>query len=342
MASSAGARSGCAGRAVPRCSLRPGSPRNTPAGGGGLKIPEPFDLALTVRSHGWYDLAPWRWDGERSVLSRPVALGSGRVAVAEVAQGRDGLAFRTAGAGRLAAAEAREAKAALATCLSLDDDLASFRARAEALERERRAGRRELPDLRWALARGAGRLLRSPTVFEDAVKTLCTTNCSWALTRVMVERLCTTLGAEGPGGARAFPSPAAMAAAPERLYREIVRAGYRAPYLLGLAREVASGALDLEGLRRSSLPTPELLRALRGLMGFGPYAAEHLLRLLGRHDHLALDSWTRAKLAELRGRRRVPSDRTLRRWYAPYREWAGLAMWLEVTADWHGDRPTWP
>ena len=25
-----------------------------------------------------------------------------------------------------------------------------------------------------------------------------------------------------------------------------------------------------------------------------------------------------------------------------YGEWAGLAMWLEVTADWHGDRPTWP
>jgi len=78
------------------------------------------------------------------------------------------------------------------------------------------------------------------------------------------------------------------------------------------------------------------------LRGFGPYAAEHLLRLLGRHDHLALDSWTRAKLARLRGRRRPPSDRTILRWYAPYGEWAGLAMWLEVTADWHGEAPTWP
>jgi N-glycosylase/DNA lyase len=307
-----------------------------------MDVPEPFDLGLTVRSHGWYDLAPWSWDEERGVLSRPVTLAGGRIAVAEVARAERGLAFRALAKGRLGAAEAREARGALATCLALDEDLGPFRARAAALERERAAGRRDLPDLRWALARGAGRLLRSPTVFEDAVKTLCTTNCSWALTRVMVDRLCASLGGEGPCGERAFPSPQAMAARPEGFYRETVRAGYRAPFLLALARDVAGGALDLEALRRSPLPAAELLRRLRALRGFGPYAAEHLLRLLGRHDHLALDSWTRAKLAELRGRRRAPSDRTIGRWYAPYGEWAGLAMWLEVTADWHGDRPAWP
>jgi 3-methyladenine DNA glycosylase/8-oxoguanine DNA glycosylase len=307
-----------------------------------MDAPEPFDLALTVRSHGWYDLAPWRWDEERAVLSRPVVLASGRVAIAQVARAERGLAFRALASGRLGATEAREAQAALATCLSLDEDLGPFRARAAALERERAAGRRDLPDLRWALERGAGRLLRSPTVFEDAVKTLCTTNCSWALTRVMVERLCAMLGAEGPGGERAFPSPAAMAASPERFYRETIRAGYRAPFLVALARDVAEGRLDLEALRSSDLPTPELLRRLRAIRGFGPYAAEHLLRLFGRHDHLALDSWTRAKLGRLRGRRRPPSDRAIARWYAPYGEWAGLAMWLEVTADWHGDRPSWP
>jgi len=307
-----------------------------------MKVPEPFDLELTVRSHGWYDLPPWRWDEERGVLSRPVSLSTGRVAVVEVAQGERELAFRALARGRLSAAEAREARGALATCLSLDEDLAPFRARAIALEGERVAGRRDLPDLRWALARGAGRLLRSPTVFEDAVKTLCTTNCSWALTRLMVERLCAALGEEGPGGERAFPLPARMAAEPERFFREVVRAGYRAPFLAALARDAASGALDLEALRGSELPTSELLARLRALRGFGPYAAEHLLRLLGRHDHLALDSWTRAKLARLRGRRRPPSDRTILRWYAPYGEWAGLAMWLEVTADWHGEAPTWP
>jgi 3-methyladenine DNA glycosylase/8-oxoguanine DNA glycosylase len=255
---------------------------------------------------------------------------------------RGALAFRAFAEGRLSPPEAREARAQLRACLALDDDLEPFRRRAAALEAERAAGRKGLPDLRWALARGAGRLLRSPTVFEDAVKTLCTTNCSWALTRLMVSRLCERLGAAAPLGGRAFPSPAAMASAPERLYREEIRAGYRAPFLLALARDVAEGALDLEALRRSEEPTEEVARRLRRIRGFGPYAAEHLLRLLGRHDHLALDSWTRAKLARLRGRRRPPSDRTLRGWYAPYGEWAGLAMWLEVTADWHGDARSSP
>jgi N-glycosylase/DNA lyase len=310
-----------------------------------MLTPDPFDLALTVRSHGFYDLPPWRWDAERRVLGRPLALATGRVVEVEVAEAGRGLAFRAVARGRPTAAEAREARALVRTCLALDEDLGPFRARAAALEAERASGaRRDLPDLRWALARGAGRLLRSPTVFEDAVKTLCTTNCSWALTRAMVSRLCERLGEPGPSGGRTFPSPAAMARASEPFYRDEVRAGYRAPFLAALAADVASGALDLEGLRASAEPTEALLRRLRAIRGFGPYAAEHLLRLLGRHDHLALDSWTRAKLARLRGRRRVPTDRALRRWYAPYGAWAGLAMWLEVTADWHaeGSPPAWP
>src|SRR6266568_5140065 len=307
-----------------------------------MKTPEPFDLALTVRSHGWYDLAPWRWDEARGMLSRPVELSSGRVAVVEVVSGARGLAFRALARGRLGAAEAREARAALETCLSLDEDLGPFHERAAALERERAAGRRDLPDLRWALARGAGRLLRSPTVFEDAVKTLCTTNCSWALTRAMTRNLVEHLGEPSPRGGRAFPSPHAMAAEPEGFYRQRIRAGYRAGALRALARDVASGALDVEGWRASPLSTDVLAEQIRALSGFGPYATEHLLRLLGRYDHLALDSWTRAKLARLRGKRRLPSDAAFRRWYAPYGDHAGLAMWLEVTADWHGAAPTWP
>jgi N-glycosylase/DNA lyase len=308
-----------------------------------MQVPEPFDLALVVRSHGWYDLPPWRWDPERGVLARPLRLASGRAIQAEVAAADRGLAFRAQAVGRLSAAEAREARAQMERCLALDEDLGPFRVLAAALEERRAAGRgRDLPDLRWALTRGAGRLLRSPNVYEDAVKTLCTTNCSWALTRAMVANLCERLGEEAPGGGRTFPTPAAMAAQEERFYRERIRAGYRAPFLRDLARAAADGSLDLEALRDPALPTEDVAERIAALAGFGPYATEHLLRLLGRHGHLALDSWTRAKLARLRGKRRPPKDAAMRRWYAPYGAWAGLAMWLEVTADWHGDRPTWP
>jgi len=311
-----------------------------------MRTPKPFDLALTVESHGFYDLPPWRWDRGARRLGRPLRLSAGRVVYAEVTEGPKGLAFSALAEGGVGAPDSREARETMAVCLDFSDDLSPFFAQVGKLEELRAKGEgRDLPDLRWALARGAGRLLRSPTVFEDAVKTLCTTNCTWAVTRGIVSRLCERLGEPAPKGSVTFPAPEAMASRDERFYREEIRAGYRARYLVELSRSAANGRLDLERLRRGPSGGPgaeEAQAAIRELAGFGPYATEHLLRLVGHHGHLALDSWNRAKLARIRGKRRLPSDRTLRRWYARYGEWAGLAMWLEVTADWHGDGPTWP
>ncbi len=303
-----------------------------------MQVPQPFDLDLTVRSHGFYALDPWRYDEARRVLGRPLRLASGRVAYAEVAEGKPGpgLAVRMVAAGRLGSAEAAEARAQLRAVLGLDEDLGPFYALVRRLAPGPAAARgARLPDLRWAAEQGAGRLLRSPTVFEDAVKTLCTTNCTWALTEIMVKNLVEALGEEGPLGTRAFPTPEAMARRPERFYRDRIRAGYRARFMKALAVAVAAGRLDVEGWRASPLDTDSLRREMARIDGFGPYATEHLLRLVGRHEHLALDSWNRKKLARLRGASRQPSDRALRRWYAPYGRWAGLAMWLEATADWH-------
>jgi N-glycosylase/DNA lyase len=320
------------------------SRRNAPKGET-LQVPVPFDLDLTVRSHGWWDLQPWRYDEDRRVLSRPLRLEGGRTVLAEVAEAvgtGEGLALRLTADGRLPPGAGSEARRAMGACLGIDEDLVPFYRLIEELERDG-AGRRDpLPDLSWARLRGAGRLLRSPTVFEDAVKTLCTTNCSWSLTRTMVSRLVAELGDPAPGGTRCFPTPEAMAARPERFYRQAIHAGYRAPYLRRLAQQVAAGHLDPEAWRGSPLSTDDLGKEIRSVAGFGPYASEHLLRLLGRHDHLALDSWNRKKLARLRAMRRPPSDRSARRWYRPYGKWAGLAMWLEVTADWHSGKPTWP
>jgi N-glycosylase/DNA lyase len=311
-----------------------------------VETPIPFDLDRTVRSHGFYDLAPWRYDPARAVVGRPLRLATGRVVAFEVAPAAPGpgLALRVVAAGRLRGDEAAEVRLAVRRCLSLDEDLAPFHRRIEELEASPPAAwtRSGAPALTWAVRTGAGRLLRSPTVFEDAVKTLCTTNCSWALTRAMVRNLVERLGEPGPDGARDFPTPIAMAERPERFYREVVRAGYRAGALRWIASAVATGAIDMEAWRVPGRSTEALAEVIRELPGFGPYATEHLLRLLGRHDHLALDSWTRAKLARLRGRSRTPSDATFRRWYAPFGPHAGLAMWLEATADWHQDRPTWP
>ena len=64
-------------------------------------------------------------------------------------------------------APAAELAGTIRHMLRMDDDLSPFYARGA-----------EDPELAWA-AEGAGRMLRSPTVFEDVVKTICTTNCTW-------------------------------------------------------------------------------------------------------------------------------------------------------------------
>jgi 3-methyladenine DNA glycosylase/8-oxoguanine DNA glycosylase len=227
--------------------------------------------------------------------------------------------------------EADEITAAVRHVLHLDLDLSGFYALVA-----------EDPDLAWA-ARGAGRMIRSPTVFEDVVKTVCTTNASWGLTTRMVTALVAQLGepaptapAEGWAG-RAFPTAEAMARRDERFYREVIRAGYRAPSLAALARSVADGSVNLEDLAEASpddLPDDEVEVRLLALPGVGPYAAAHVMLTLGRYSRLILDSWTRPTYARLRRSRRVVSDAGILRRFRRYGPWAGLAFWLYLTRDW--------
>jgi N-glycosylase/DNA lyase len=184
-------------------------------------------------------------------------------------------------------------------------------------------------------------MLRSPTVFEDVIKTLCTTNCSWSLTRTMVHALVTNLG-ERPLGARdpltnAFPVPEVMAGQNERFYRETVRSGYRAPHFIAIADAVATGSIDLEVLgaaTRAELQDEEIERRLLALPGIGPYAAAHVMMTLGRNSKLILDSWTRPTYKRLAGARRQPTDAQIQRRFRRYGPEAGLAFWLFVTSDW--------
>lgn len=181
--------------------------------------------------------------------------------------------------------------------------------------------------LAWA-AGGAGRLLASPTVFEDVVKTICTTNCAWSGTIRMVGALVEHLG-EG-----AFPTPLQMAKAPPEFYAGVARAGYRGPYLLALARDVVLKKIDLERLRpQYGLTDEEVEAALLGINGVGPYACAHIMLLLGRYHRLVFDSWTRPAYLKLVGRRKM-SDRSIERRFKRYGNFAGLAFWLLLTRDW--------
>jgi len=181
-------------------------------------------------------------------------------------------------------------------------------------------------------------MLRTPTVFEAAVKTICTTNVAWSATVRMVNALVDNLGETSASGARAFPTAEAMASVPESFYRQTVRAGYRSAYLHPLASGVVAGVFEVEELGvQAELSDDEVASRLLGLPGIGPYGAAHLMMLLGRHSRLILDSWTRPKYAKLNGRK--ASDATVQRRFRRYGRYSGLAFWLYLTRDWVPDTP---
>ena len=284
-----------------------------------MRIPLPlnFSFDAVVRSHGWYDLPPFSYDAASGALS--TRLPGGEV----VFQAKDGF-LEARGSGITRGELARAARRVFSLDVDLSDGARRFAA---------------APGLVRGLARGGGRMLRAPGLFEDAVKMLFTTNCSWAATRGMVGRLIELAGDDSG----AFPSPAAVARIPPARLKSRVRCGYRAVALSRFARRVDSGRLDLAFWERPGVAAAELREAILAEHGFGPYAAEGLMRILGRHDFLAIDSWVRKRYRQLHRGPAKTVDRAIARRYARYGDLRGLAMWLEVTDDWHqGGDPIWP
>jgi N-glycosylase/DNA lyase len=208
--------------------------------------------------------------------------------------------------------------------LRLDDDLSEFY---RLTKKEKR--------LAWVAKLSGGRLMRSPTVFEDLVKTLCTTNCSWALTKNMVRNLVEKLGTPSEDGKRAFPTAEAMAGVGEDFYRSEIRAGYRSPYFVELAEKVANGKLNPEMWLHSDLPTKELKKEMKRVKGFGDYAAENLLKLVGRYDGLALDSFLRGEFYKKHNGEQICNDKEIELFYEKFGSWRGLAIWCDMTEKWH-------
>ena len=288
-----------------------------------------IDLWRTIVSHGVAGLPPMWIDEQLKTLEVTLRVAGGRPRTVRVVDADSVIGVSVCGRapGRAARGELLQTAAHI---LRLDEDLSEFYALAG-----------QDPELAW-VTRGAGRLIRSATVFEEVVKTVCTTNCAWSATVRMVSALVEHLGesaaeaaAIGPRG-RVFPTPQAMAGATESFYRDIARAGYRGGYLLDLAVAEAGGETDLEELGRASraeIDDDEVERRLLALPGVGPYAAAHIMMMLGRYSRLILDSWTRPTYLRIAGKRSAKDTTIIRRFrrYGPY---AGLAFWLYLTRDW--------
>jgi len=254
-----------------------------------LPARKPFNFLSVVNSHGWRQLAPFSYDENSKTLCYILRLASGRVIELRLHDAGEGVLVETE---KLDRSERKEAADKVTWMFGLDMDFSPFYS----------ASRLE-PKLRGAKKRALGRVLRSPTLFEDVIKTILTTNTLWGATKNMTSKLVNELGAVlsvGSGSSRpaggtpvnkAFPTPDAIAASSPDFLKEKIRVGYRAPAIHELAVRVALGAFDLEALKTSILPTLELRKELLTINGVGPYAAANLLLILGRSDFIPIDSW---------------------------------------------------
>lgn len=289
-----------------------------------LTIPKPYHFAASVCDHGWPALAPFRWTAETATLERVERLTTGQVVLlalqAQDQTGQVQITIDMASDRALTAAELAEVTYNVRWMLKLDRDYNDFYALAA---RHAWIGR--------VVSQGRGRLLRSPVLWEDVVKTIATTNVTWGNTKSMIARLVETLGDPFPldPSRRAFPTPHQVAQADPALFANLIRMGYRNAYVQQLAQEVVTGTRDLEGLRQSPLRGAALKKAVKSIKGIGDYAAHTLMMILGDYSEVPIDSEYRSFVLGRYFAGQTPTAKELAAIYADWGEWKYLAYWFD-------------
>jgi len=282
-----------------------------------LTTPGTYSFVELIRSHGWAELPPFSTNETHDRLEYLTQLSSGKVLALHMRAAEGGVSIDFEESCTLE--EMQELEAQLRWILSLDIDLDDFYKLAA-----------KEPKLAHVVGTGKGRLLRSATLFEDTVKCILTTNTVWSGTVRMVSQLIEAYGAPLKSDPRrkAFPAPQVLASLSLEAFSERVRLGYRAPYVLGLARSIASGELDLEALKNPGLPTQEVYQRLLSIKGVGAYAAANLCMLLGHYDFLPIDSWALKLVSHEWYDRQAVSKKEVEAAFAGWGKWKGLAYWF--------------
>lgn len=269
-----------------------------------ITIPAPPDFSFreTISAHGWRRLLPFGWDEDTQTLTRTEDFDGNRAVTLTLRAEGGGVQVETSAGGGEAELTRRVRR-----MLQMDLPLDSFHAYC-----------RTHPALAAIAECGRGRMLRSPTLWEDAVKVIATTNTTWAQTRSMTARLVGEFGTEG----RTFPAPTQIAAVPFDEFAAKARMGYRAAYVHAIASAITDGASDLEAWQSEALTAADLRKRLLSLPGVGPYGAACLLLYLGKPEHVNADSVARAALSAELGH--PVSDKEVHAFFASHGEWRGL------------------
>ncbi|VVS91136.1 DNA glycosylase family protein [Desulfoluna spongiiphila] len=277
-----------------------------------LNCPTDYLLETLCLTHGWRQLRPFHWEEGSCVLTYVLHTGARPVDLL-ISQTRDTLAVEVTGDGPLAEEERAAVKRALTTMLALDRETTAIKHLAEQTS-EAYAN---------LVTEGAGRLLIAPTVWENAVKALLTTNCSWALTRKMAEKICSdSFTGPAPSGRCPFPSPAEVNRYSAEEIKSLAPVGYRGAYLKALAHYFVATPGFEALLSGGTLRQAEARERISALKGFGEYARIHLMTLLGFYGEIPVDSVVRGYMKAVHGVTDIPSFLETQ-----YGDWGAYRWW---------------
>jgi len=289
-----------------------------------INTPENFSFRSTLYSHGWIDLLPFKLDLDSLTLMYAINLtNSNKILITISTESDKTIIVQTEQ--EIDKKQQELVAIKIKRIFRLNEDFNEFYEIAASNK-----------DFNWIVEKGAGRLLNCETLWEDMVKMLCTTNCTWRLTQIMTENLFQFLGES-----KAFPVPEKIAKTDEKFLRDKIKMGYRAPYLLQFAQNVAEKRIDLNEYENWDSDSVTLYKELRKIKGFGDYAVSSLMKLLGRYDYMGFDSWNRKQFFNKNNGGKECSDEKIAKFYKKFNKWAGLFFWLDVTKDWYFKEHPW-
>ncbi len=186
------------------------------------------------------------------------------------------------------------------------------------------------------------RIPQSPNIFATVVTAILDQQVNLAFAHKVKKALVEAYGdAVTYQGRRysAFPTPASLAIRTPRELRRIQISGPKARYIIGLARDVLDGRLDLERLRTEE-PAAAYARLLEQ-KGIGPWTAFYVgLIALAHPDALpSADVGLQSVVQTFYGFRRRPSPQRVERLARSWTGWRSYATFYLWTTYWQS--PEW-
>jgi DNA-3-methyladenine glycosylase II len=187
---------------------------------------------------------------------------------------------------------------------------------------------------------GELRIVRAPDLYEALLVAVVGQQVSVRAAQSIRRRLMQNLGTRitvgevpGPEDYHLYPTARQLTKAGELGLRERGLSRQKSKYLLEIAHRAATGELDREAFK--ALSDGDAIKRLCEIKGVGRWTAEiALMRGLGRNDVFAAgDLGLQVAVQKLRGMRKRPSEKALRKIAEHWRGWRSYAafyLWMTL------------